>query len=80
MIMITPASRNSPSKAEMTAATIRMITMISLNWAKKIDQGLLTPVSTSSLGPYVSWRFCTSAADSPVSDIHAEFSRDLFAF
>ena len=69
MMRMTTVSDTSPTRAEMTAATMRMMTITSLSWSQSMAQMLLTPFSTSSLGPYWVRRWVASAVVSPCSTL-----------
>src|SRR5215217_2854068 len=60
-------SSKSPRRAEANAATIRMTIMVEVNCSHRIVQGLLPPLSSSSLGPRSSSRRVASSALSPHS-------------
>ena len=57
----------SPRNAEAAAATIRMMTMRSLNCSTKIVRGLFLPFSTNSFGPCSARSLEAASVVSPVS-------------
>jgi len=67
MIRITIASLYSCRKSMITAAMIRISTIVSLSCSKMIFHGLLVPRSISSFAPYFCWRMVTSFVARPLS-------------
>ena len=67
----------SPSTAEITAATMRMITRKSANCSRKIRNPDFLPPSCSSLGPYFSRRCWASLVVSPWGPLWRLSSRSL---
>ena len=64
----------------MTAATIRMTTITAVSCSHKMRQGLLSPRSINSLGPYLARRRRASAWVSPVPRVRLQSKQDTFSF
>ena len=74
------ASVYSSSTNEMTAEMIRMITMMPVSCSQRIFQGLVTPRSTSSLGPYCSRRRADLFWGQAFFQVSAQFVGEVFDF
>ena len=66
MTKMSAASKSSPTRADRTVATSRMMIRMFLNWPRKIVHGETLSSFLSSFGPWTSRRLATSASCRPV--------------